>query len=334
MTLYLVTGAAGFIGSHLSEALVAQGDRVVGLDCFTSSYEREGKARNLRPLREHQCFELAEVDLRTDDLASVLDGVDVVLHLAGQPGARGSWGSHFSDYIAHNVTATHRLLEAAVMAGVGRLVYASSSSVYGNGSSFPTTEAVLPRPVSPYGITKLAAEHLCAVYAANWGLHTVALRYFTVYGPRQRPDMAFHRFIEATLRGLPIHVYGSGEQRGDFTHVEDVVRASLLATHRSVPPGSVINVAGGARATTNQVLENIGRIMDRRPDVQRTVQRRRELVGDIDAAIADCTLARLLLGWEPQVDLWAGLDSQVRWHLDSRPERAGARGRNSATGRG
>ena len=253
----LVTGVAGFIGSHVAEALLLQGNSVIGVDSFTDYYARSIKERNLSRLRTFSNFRLVEVDLCTADLTALIKGTSVVLHQAGQPGVRMSWGDQFVDYVGHNIMATQRLLEAARRTDVQRFVYASSSSVYGNAVSFPTTEATLPKPFSPYGVTKLAAEHLCSVYAENWGLSTVSLRYFTVYGPRQRPDMAFHRFISAALHGREIEVYGNGEQRRDFTYVGDVVRANLLAAQRPLPPGSILNIAGGSHATVNMVLKHI-----------------------------------------------------------------------------
>jgi UDP-glucuronate 4-epimerase len=308
---YVVTGVGGFIGSHLAEALVSFGEDVVGVDCFTPYYPREAKESNLATLRDHGRFELVEADLRVDDLSRVLEAADVVFHLAGQPGVRASWGTQFDDYLSHNVTSTHRLLEACVAARVGRLVYSSSSSVYGNSPDLPTTEASATRPFSPYGVTKLAAEHLCGVYAANHDLPTVSLRYFTVFGPRQRPDMAFHRFIEAALHGRPIKVYGTGEQRRSFTYVGDVVQANLLAAVRPVPTGSVINIAGGAQASVNEVLTQLGELLRRSPEVRR----RPAVAGDVGETRADCALAELVLGFEPSVGLTKGLEMQLAWHL-------------------
>src|SRR5437588_1336496 len=208
----VVTGVAGFIGSHLAEALVGRGHRVTGVDCFTPFYDPARKRENLATLVDDAGFDLVEGDICALDLAPVLDGADVVFHQAAQPGVRLSWSTSFAVYEQCNVLATQRLLEAARLAGVGRIVYASSSSVYGNAARYPTSEDALPRPHSPYGVTKLAAEHLCALYGANWGLHTVSLRYFSVYGPRQRPDMALHRLVEAALGGDPFPLYGAGGQ--------------------------------------------------------------------------------------------------------------------------
>jgi UDP-glucuronate 4-epimerase len=306
---YLVTGAAGFIGSHIAEALLSRAASVVGVDCFTGYYARHVKERNVQILRKAPNFRLIEADLRTDDLSELLAGTDVVLHQAGQPGVRQSWGNHFADYVNHNVLATQRLLEASRRAGVARFVYASSSSVYGNALAYPTTESMLPKPFSPYGATKLAAEHLCGAYAANWGLPTVALRYFSVYGPRQRPDMAFHRFVQAAVEHREIELYGTGEQMRDFTHVSDVVRANLLAAHRPVPPGTVLNIAGGSFETLNAVLAKIADLVGRSLRLKWVSQQ----AGDVVRTRADCALAAALLGWKPTVGLSAGLASQVEW---------------------
>ena len=223
----LVTGCAGFIGSHLCEALIAAGHDVVGVDCFTDYYARSHKEANLAQLRDEARFSLREVDLAAGELSNLLNGVDVVYHQAAQPGVRASWGSYFDTYVRHNIVATQRLLEAVKGQPLRRFVYASSSSVYGDAEAFPTSEMVIPKPVSPYGVTKLAAEQLVYLYGRNYGVPTVSLRYFTVYGPRQRPDMAFRRFIEWALADQPIHVYGDGEQTRDFTFVGDVVAARL-----------------------------------------------------------------------------------------------------------
>ena len=223
----LVTGAAGFIGSHLAEALVARSYRVIGVDAFVDFSPRSMKEANLRDLRQAPTFQCIEADLRTTDLGTLLTGIDYVFHLAAQAGVRTSWGDGFTAYVEHNVLATQRLLEAAQQRGVRRVIYASSSSVYGETPTLPAREDSPPLPISPYGVTKLAAEHLCRLYTIGHELPTISLRYFTVYGPRQRPDMAFHKFIHALLRDEPLPVYGDGEQSRDFTYVGDIVAATL-----------------------------------------------------------------------------------------------------------
>lgn len=307
---YVVTGAAGFVGSRVARSLLGRGDEVVGVDCLTPYYEQWRKQANLAVLAEHPGFTHHPVDLSVDDLAPVVDGVDVVLHLAGQPGVRASWGPDFEGYVRHNVTATQRLLEASTGAGIRRLVYSSSSSVYGNVGVFPTPETALPQPFSPYGVTKLAAEHLCGVYAANRGLAVVSLRLFTVYGPGQRPDMGFHRFIESAIEGTPIELYGDGGQRRDFTHVDDVVDAFLAAAGSTHEGHHVLNVAGGSQVRVTDVLDELGRILGRPVDVRRAP----EVPGDVRDTGADCTAIGRVLGWSPSIDLEAGLRSQVEWH--------------------
>ncbi|GAA2759417.1 NAD-dependent epimerase/dehydratase family protein [Actinopolymorpha rutila] len=307
---YLVTGVAGFIGSQVAERLLPRATELIGVDCFTANYPRAVKEENLRHLRPKPNFSLLEADLGVADLPAILSGVDVVVHQAGLPGVRPSWGRGFSEYVAHNVVATQRLLEAARNVGVRRFVYASSSSVYGNAASYPTSEEAVPRPFSPYGVTKLAGEHLCGTYGANYGLSTVALRYFTVYGPRQRPDMAFHRFVEAGCRGTEINVYGSGEQVRDFTHVDDVVRANVLATEADLPPGKVLNIAGGSRVDVNTVLTLLAGLVQTPLRVTRVDHQ----AGDVEETWATCDEARRLLGWTPTVELVDGLASQVDWH--------------------
>lgn len=309
----LVTGVAGFVGSHLAETLIKEGHRVLGIDCFTPYYEFSLKRRNLAQLESRHELTLVEADLRTATLGPLLEGVDVVFHLAAQPGVRLSWSSGFSRYTEHNVVATQRLLEAAREAHLDRVVYASSSSVYGNAPSYPTSEDELPRPHSPYGVTKLAAEHLCGLYAENYGIPTVALRYFTVYGPRQRPDMAFTRFIQAALDGRTLPVYGTGEQVRDFTFVGDVVDATIAAATGDVAPGTVLNVAGGSSTTVNDLLDLLAELTGRELDVERLP----EQPGDVAITGGDTTRAREVLGWAPRVGLREGLAAQVAAQQES-----------------
>jgi UDP-glucose 4-epimerase len=307
----LVTGAAGFIGSHLSEELVEQGWTVAGLDCFTDYYALSLKERNLKRLLETPGFELVTGDLLTADLEGLLQGVDVVFHQAGQPGVRGSWGQSFDAYTANNILATQRLLEAALSLGsLQRFVFASSSSVYGDSPDLPYSEGTLPQPVSPYGVTKLAAEHLCRLYS-HLGVPAVSLRYFTVYGPRQRPDMAFTRFISSLLEGDEIVVYGDGEQTRDFTYVSDIVAANVAAATAplSEVAGRTFNLGGGSRVKLKEVIGLLEGLTGCKARLRFDPAQR----GDARHTHADCTAARETLGFSPRVPVEAGLREQVRW---------------------
>ena len=308
----LITGVAGFIGSTLADALLARGDRVLGVDCFTPYYERAPKDANLGDARRSDRFELVEDDLRSCDIDALLDGVDVVFHQAGQPGVRLSWSDGFEEYAGHNVLATQRMLEAAKRAGNTKVVYASSSSVYGNAAAYPTTEEALPRPHSPYGVTKLAAEHLCNLYAENWHLPTISLRYFTVYGPRQRPDMAMHRLLAATLSGEPFPLYGDGSAVRDFTYVDDAVAANIAAAEHDCAPGTVVNVAGGSSITMSDLLALTTDVLGRPP----LVDRQPSQPGDVARTGGAIDRARALLNWRPYTDLRTGLTAQASWHRD------------------
>lgn len=307
----LVTGAAGFIGSHLVEALLTAGWEVRAVDSITPYYDVAQKEANVRAFEED--VPLERVDLTTASLAPLLDDVDVVFHQAAQPGVRASWEG-FDSYVDANVRLTHRLLEAALKTGVSRLVYASSSSVYGNRQSYPTRETDVPEPVSPYGVTKLAGEHLCRLYAVERGLQTSSLRYFTVYGPRQRPDMAMHRLIEAALDGSSFPMYGDGRQIRDFTYVDDVVRANLAAATAEIPAASVFNVAGGGATT----LANVVSLVEELVGARIWIERKGDQAGDVFRTGGSAELARDLLGWTPDVRLEEGLRRQVEWHVGRR----------------
>ena len=311
MSKVLITGVAGFVGSSIArELLAAGGDVVVGIDAFTDYYDPALKRANVAPLLEAG-LTLIEGDLNTADLSTILEGVDVVFHEAGQPGVRASWGSEFHHYTQQNVAATQRLLEAARAAGVGRLVYASSSSVYGDAESYPTSEDLLPRPISPYGVTKLAAEHLVTLYGTQLGLSTVSLRYFTVYGPRQRPDMAFTRFLRAAVADEPVTVFGTGEQIREFTYVGDIVKANLAAARADLSPGTVLNLSGGSSVSVNDVLDVLSDIVGREVRVDRVDRVR----GDVFRTGGSTDRARDLLGWRPEVSLEEGLRQQHEWVL-------------------
>ena len=267
------------------------------------------KRANVAGLREFPQFEFVEGDLTEIDLVPLVDAADVVFHQAGQPGVRLSWSSDFSKYVSRNVLATQRLLEACRAVSIGRLVYASSSSVYGNTSSYPTTEEALPAPHSPYGVTKLAGEHLCGLYAANWNVPTVSLRYFTVYGPRQRPDMAMHRFLESALTNAPVERFGDGEQLRDFTYVHDVVRANLLAAGADLQPGETMNVAGGGSVTVNALIDLVGELVG----APLKVDRRPEQPGDVRRTAGATDRIRRLLDWAPETGLREGVAAELQW---------------------
>ena len=304
----VVTGAAGFIGSHLSERLLAAGHEVVGIDCFADYYEKARKEQNLETSRSNDRFHFAASDLVEADLGPLLDGAAVVYHLAGQPGVRPSWGNQFDRYVRDNVIATQRLLEALKDVPIKRFVFAGSSSVYGDAERFPTKETALPRPVSPYGVTKLAAEHLTLLYTRNFGIPAVSVRYFTVYGPRQRPDMAFSRFMQAMTAGEDIEVFGDGEQTREFTYVSDAVDGTIKASTADVV-GEIFNLGGGSRVTVNKVLatlEEISGLSVRRQNLPAAP-------GDPRHTGASINLARERLGWEPRVSLREGLAKQWEW---------------------
>ena len=304
----LVTGAAGFIGSHLSERLLGAGATVVGIDAFTDYYPRARKERNLQRLRQDPGFSLVEGALADLDLGALLDGVTHVFHLAAQPGVRKSWGRDFRVYTVQNVEATQLLLEACIDRPIERLVYASSSSVYGDEVPLPMPEDARLRPVSPYGVTKLAAEHLCGLYHTGYGVPAVSLRYFTVYGPRQRPDMGFSRFFEALAKGQPVPMFGDGRQTRDFTFVADAVSATVAAATRGTP-GGVYNIGGGSRVELLEVFELIGRVTGRPLRLERLDTQR----GDMRDTYADTTRARTDLGFLPAVTLEQGLRAQYEW---------------------
>ena len=304
----LVTGVAGFIGSSLAEMLIARDTDVIGVDCFTDYYHRSIKEDNLSKLLSKSRFHFTELNLLNCNVAELLKGVTHVFHLAAQAGVRRSWGQDFSICTSLNIDVTQALLDACVHQPIERFVYASSSSVYGNQVDLPMREDALPRPVSPYGVTKLAGEQLCLLYHLNHDVPAVALRYFTVYGPRQRPDMAFHRFLKAAIKRRPIQLYGDGQQTRDFTFVDDIVTATMAAATAGIP-GRVYNVGGGSRVSMNQVIELIAKITDSSLEINRDVTQS----GDMRDTYADITLARNDLGFDPTVALPDGLRAQHEW---------------------
>lgn len=310
MSKALVTGAAGFIGSHLAERLIDLGHEVVAIDSFTDFYERSRKERNLAAAVRSDRFSLIEGDLLNLDLAEVLAGVDFVFHLAAQAGVRPSWGTTFSSYIRNNIAATQCLLEATKEQSIRRFVYASSSSVYGDAPELPATEATLPSPVSPYGVTKLAAEYLCSLYSKAYGLPAISLRLFTVYGPRQRPDMAIQKFLAASAAGEPIVIYGDGLQTRDFTFVQDVVSALVGAAESDTEIG-VLNICGGSTVSVREVLSVVQAVTGRAVPLQHMEAAR----GDARHTFGSNLRARTALGFHPRMDLRGGIAAQWDWML-------------------
>ena len=310
MTNTIVTGVGGFIGSHLAETLLNQGDKVIGIDEFNDYYNPTLKRQNISQFQEHPGFQLIENDIQSLNWSELLVDVDIVYHQAAQAGVRPSWGKGFLDYTERNINATQIILEAAINApNLKRLVYASTSSVYGNAETFPTPETVCPQPVSPYGITKLAAERLGKLYHQNFGVPCVYLRYFTVYGPRQRPDMAFHKFFKWILQDQPISIYGDGQQTRDFTFISDAVAANLLAAIVPLAVGEVFNIGGGSRVVLAEVINIMERIVGR-PIKKNFVEKAR---GDARHTSADVSKAKTILGYQPQVSLTEGLRQEWEW---------------------
>lgn len=310
MASSIVTGAAGFIGSHLVEALLNQGEKVIGVDEFNDYYDPTLKRKNIALFENHPNFELVEGEIQSLNWQTLLADAEVIYHQAAQAGVRASWGREFRAYSDRNINATQVLLEAAKEAPhLSKFVFASSSSVYGDAETLPTRETTCPQPVSPYGITKLAAERLCLLYAKNFRVPAVALRYFTVYGPRQRPDMAFHKFFKAILRDEPISIYGDGQQTRDFTFVSDCVAANLLAAKVPEAAGEVFNIGGGSRVVLKEVIETMGKISG--------TQVRTHFVeagmGDARHTSADVSKAEKILGYRSQVTLAEGLRQEWEW---------------------
>ncbi len=306
----LVTGVAGFIGSTLAGQLLRDGWSVRGIDAFTDYYEPDRKRSNVADLNGTRAFELVEADLTKVALEPLLEDVTVVFHQAAQPGVRLSWAEGFNEYVRANIEVTQRLLEAVRRRPVERFVYASSSSVYGEAANWPTAEEDATRPFSPYGVTKLAGEHLCRAYAANFEVPTVSLRYFTVYGPRQRPDMATYRLIECSRHQRRFPLFGDGGQIRDFTYVEDVVAANVLAATQDVPSGSVFNVAGGGSTRLIELVSLVGELVGHEVPIDWQPAE----PGDVSRTGGDAGLAQAILGWVPRVGLGDGLARQVEWH--------------------
>jgi len=304
----LVTGVAGFIGSHLAERLLKEGYEVVGLDCFTDFYPRWIKQKNLSSLLGQPKFKFVEDDLTRVNLEELLDGVSFIFHLAAQAGVRTSWGENFSEYLKHNIQATQRLLESLKERKIEKFIFASSSSIYGLSPVFPMMETAPCQPISPYGVTKLAAEQLCYLYYKNYGIPAISLRFFTVYGPRQRPDMAFHKFFVALLEDKEITVYGDGHQTRDFTFIEDIVEANIQAMKRG-RAGEVYNIGGGHRKELAEVIALMEKITGKKAQVCWLDSQK----GDVLHTLACIDKARNELGYNPVADLEAGLSQQWLW---------------------
>ena len=307
----LVTGAAGFIGSHLAERLLKEGYTVVGVDSFLAYYPRRIKEHNVKGLNGKKGFEFVEGDILELNLDKLLGGIDAVFHQAAIAGVRSSWGAGFDEYVRNNILGTQLLLEACRDRQLKKFVYASSSSVYGDSDELPIKETSPVRPVSPYGVTKLSGEQLAYLYFKGYGVPVVSLRYFTVYGPRQRPDMAFHKFLKAVILGGEIEVYGTGEQTRDFVYVRDIVEANMLALDSKKAAGEAINVGSGTRVSVNRVAEVLKSLLNKTSVKNMYVDPR---VGDVLHGCAAITKAGEILGYRPTVSFEEGLRELVEWY--------------------
>jgi len=304
----LVTGAGGFIGFWITKSLLERGFKVRGVDCFLPNYPKIFKIQNIKELQQNRSFDFREGDLNLLDLMNLLEGIDIVIHLAALPGVRTSWGEKFEEYLIHNVLATQKLLEACKKTDIKLFIYASSSSIYGDNPNIPLKESYLPMPKSPYGVTKLAGENLSMVYYRNYGLPCVCLRLFTVYGPKQRPDMAFHRFFKAIKMEEEITVFGDGNQKRDFTYIEDVTEV-LMRIIELKPEGKILNLGGGHTISINEVLEIIGDITKKKFKVKYA----KEQKGDVHATLADTTELSSITGFVPSTDIVDGLKEEWEW---------------------
>ena len=309
----LVTGAAGFIGSSLVDRLLSEGHEVVGIDCFTPYYDRKVKESNLSGARESRFFSFHEIDLVSAPLEKLIEGVTDIFHQAGQPGVRASWGPDFQEYVQWNIWATQRLLEACKTSSTLKsFIAASSSSIYGNAEHHPTRESDLPHPISPYGVTKMASEHLCSLYGTEFGLPTVSLRYFTVYGPRQRPDMAISRIITAALNQSEFVLYGDGHQQRDFSFIDDIVNANVMSSKQmntAMQPGEVFNVGGNKTVSLLEVIQIVEELVGKKVNLQR----RYSEAGDPLVTQADVSSIEYLVGWKPTTPIRRGIEAQIKW---------------------
>lgn len=304
----LVTGVAGFVGSHLAEKLLSEKYDVVGIDKFLDNYPRPFKQKNLAPFLKNPAFKFLEADLLQINLRELLKDISYVFHLAAQPGVRSSWGDEFNQYSQNNIMATQLLLEASKESRVQKMVYASSSSVYGDTDDLPMREEGNTRPVSPYGVSKLAAEHLCYLYWKAYRVPTVSLRFFTVYGPRQRPDMFFHIFMDRLRKNEEVPLYDDGEQTRDFTYCGDIVDGLLAA---AVYPGTgeVFNLGGGTESSVLNAIHIVEKISGRKAKLK-TFERQK---GDVRHTRARLDSATEKLGYRPKVDLEEGLAQEWHW---------------------
>jgi len=306
MEKILITGCAGFIGSNLVESLLRMDYKVMGLDCFTDYYSSEIKKKNMINFVNNKNFVFIKNDLNVADLKNIIEDVDYIFHLAAQPGVRASWGQNFEIYIKNNILATQKILEACKDSDIKKFIFSSSSSVYGNANKLPINEDAMKTPISPYGVTKLAAENLCNLYYENYNIPTVSLRYFTVYGPRQRPDMAFHKFIYTILNNGPITVYGNGKQTRDFTYILDVIDATILAMRNGVN-GEVYNIGGGSRISVSDVIKIIEQITKKKARIEYKQFQK----GDVKDTYADINKAKNRLKYQPNVNIKTGLKLQI-----------------------
>lgn len=304
----LVTGVAGFIGSSLSEKLLDNGFQVIGVDSFFDYYPRNIKEKNLANSLNHSNFEFVESDILKIDWSNILNNVQGIFHQAAIAGVRASWGQKFDQYVHNNILGTQRLLEACKNKELKKIVYASSSSVYGDTEELPIKESSPTKPVSPYGVTKLSAEHLASLYYKGYGVPTLSLRYFTVYGPRQRPDMAFHKFISAVMKGDQIEIYGDGEQTRDFTFIDDIVHANIQAFNSEVN-GEVYNIGGGSRIKLIDAIKLIEEIVGKEANLIYIEPQR----GDARHTFSDVSKAQTDFGYSPKTDLKSGLEKHYEW---------------------
>lgn len=304
----LITGVAGFIGSSLADKLLELGNQVIGIDCLNDYYSPQIKKNNIEPLLDNKKFVFKTADILFTDLSEYLREIDIIYHLASQPGVRGSWGKNFSIYVENNIHATQILLEACIDLPIKKFIYASSSSVYGDVPILPVKEDTPLKPISPYGVTKLAGENLAFLYYKAYGIQVVSLRYFTVFGPKQRPDMAFSRFLKAALNDEPIQIFGAGNQTRDFTYIEDAVMGTMLAVEGG-RPGQIYNIGGGKRISLNEVLNIIEKVIGKRLKIERIDAQK----GDVQHTFADILKAQRDFNYRPKFPLSQGIEKQYVW---------------------